>query len=368
MKKILILIIIIIFIVVMLSSEVEKIVNPDKPLKGQWHLKPREVWAITAAGSDTLSRPEFVAAADGTLCVWDWKNKSSYIFDNQGKFKKAFGKRGEGPGEMRYHFKSFFIEDKLITVDLFRLHYFTRDGEFLKSVPYLFVQQEPHFFLNENEFIAAPTLRLPEGKGDITHVNLKTGQKKRVKEFEVLKRGELREGPQFNLVGLSPSIVMGYDDANSRIYYGINHSYTIHAVDLSGNLVNTFSVRREKKKIPLEAKIKELKMVDPSGPAKEIAKHLPDEIVYFFRIQIVNGLIYVFTGNFGVYWENQSIDIFSPGGQYLYRTQFKPDDELHIYFSAHGIRINNDHLYVILEDDEGEVSIVKYKISLPSTD
>jgi hypothetical protein len=62
--------------------------------------EPREVWAITTAGSDTLSRPEFVVAADGTLCVWDWKNKSSYIFDNKGKFKKTFGKRGEGPGEI----------------------------------------------------------------------------------------------------------------------------------------------------------------------------------------------------------------------------------------------------------------------------
>lgn len=366
MRKLLILLILLLVLVVSLAPG-SGVVNPDKPLKGEWELKPTKVWAITGAGEDTFSRPEIVVAENGTLCVWDWKNRSSYIFDETGKFKKAFAKRGEGPGEMRWHINSLFSGDKLVTVDVDRLHFFTMDGEFLKSVPSLLRLQEPQFFISENEFITAHASRLTDGKGRITHVNIKTREKKIIKEFAAFKRGKLSRDPDFTLVGLSPMVATAYDQKNRVLYYGVNNSYVIHAIDLDGNVLNTFSLKREKKRISMEAKIKEIRIMDPSGPVKEIAKRLPDEVVYYHRIQIENGLVFVFVGNFGIHWESQQIDIFSPKGKYLYRSVFKPgsDDGSNIYFSTHCIQICNNHLYVILEDDDGEVSIVKYKIVLP---
>jgi hypothetical protein len=369
MKTFLISLILIILVTVMLYPGVKDVklkVNPDKPLKGEWDFKPTKVRAITEAGKDTFSRPEIAVSRDGTLCVWDWKNKLSYIFNSEGEFRKSFGKRGEGPGEMRWHLNSLFIGDKLITVDIDRLHYFTKNGEFIKSVPGQLSRLEPHFFINENEFISAAPFNYPEGTSRITHVNLKTGKKNTIQELRDPTKKQRREGPNFTLVGLSPVIVTAYDYDSHRLYYGVSHSYVIHAVDLKGNVLDSFSVEREKKKISLEAKVRELVLMDPSGPHKEIAKRLPDEIVYFHRIQMVNGLIYVFVGNFGIHWENQQIDIFSPGGKYLYRAQFKPAEGLNIYFSSNCILFQGDYLYVVLEDEDGEVMIVKYKIELPS--
>jgi len=78
-----------------------------------------------------------------------------------------------------------------------------------------------------------------------------------------------------------------------------------------------------------------------------------------------NGLIYVLNGNFGTHWDNQPMDIFSPDGTYLYRTIFTPAKGEHIYFASHCILLKDGHLYVILEDDEGEVKISKYRIIYP---
>lgn len=340
-------------------------VNPDKPLKGEWDLATTLVWTITEAGDDTFSRPEIAVAGDGTLCTWDWKNRLSYLFDRTGKFKKVFGKRGEGPGEMRWHLNTFFTGGKLVTVDMDRLHFFTMDGEYIKSAVSMFGQEEPLFFLTEDEFIAGTVSRFADGKGEISRVNLKTGKKTPVTEFSVISKGKRRSGPNLTLVGLSPMVVTAYYPEKRKIYYGISTSYTIHSIDMDGKLLDTFSLERGAKTVSMEEKIRELKILDPSGPVKEIAKSLPDEIVYFHRIQVENGLIFVFTGNFGTHWDSQLIDIFSPDGTYLYHTRFKPPDGEHIYFATHCILIQNGHLYVILEDDDGEVKISKYRISLP---
>ena len=363
MKKLLIILVLLLLFVLLVSGAGK--VNPDKPLKGEWDLKPVSVWTVTGAGEETFSRPEIVVAGDGTLCAWDWKNRSSYLFDDYGKFKKAFGKRGEGPGEMRWHLNTLFAGDKMVTVDMDRLHFFTRDGEYLRSEVSMFGLSEPLFFLDENVFVSGTVSRFMDGKGEIARVNLKTRKKTLVREFEVFEKGKRRSGPDVTLVGLSPMVVTAYDAANRKIYYGISNSYVIHSIDPDGNLLDTFSLERQKKTVSMEEKIRELKIMDPSGPVKDIAKALPDELVYFHRIQVVNGLIYLFTGNFGIHWESQQIDIFSQDGTYLYRTVFKPAEGENIYFAVHCIQIQNGHLYVILEDDDGEVKITKYKINLP---
>lgn len=340
-------------------------VNPDKPLKGKWDLNPRKVWQVDRAGDDVFSRVEIAAAEDGTLYVHDWRNRSIYMFNNSGAFKRSFGNRGEGPGEIRTHLKTFTVKDKLIAADADRLHYFTKQGKFIKSVPNMFFQQEPHIFLNDHEFIAAPTFVVPvDGKGDITYVDLKTGTKKKIGEFPIPRPRS--GGPGVSLIGLTPMIITGYDYDNDKLYFGVNDTYEIHVMQLNGKVLNTFSVKRQKKPVANETLRKQIKLYDSSAPINEIIKQLPKEITYFHRISIHKGYVLVFESNFGTNWESQSIDIFSLEGKYLYRTVFKPGPGVKIYYTTTGsILVKGDYLYVVLEDAEGEVVIAKYRIQLP---
>jgi hypothetical protein len=166
--------------------------NPDKPLKGVWDFKPEKVWEIDKAGDEVFARPgDLEFADDGTVFLHDYKLNATYIFDNKGKFKKAFGHKGEGPGEVKQHRMSYFVNDKFIVVDSHRLHYFKKTGEYIKSVPNNYFQKPPHVFLNEDEFIYAPLTiaSLPGNKGKIALYNLKSGKEKVLKEFSVFEGG-----------------------------------------------------------------------------------------------------------------------------------------------------------------------------------
>ena len=80
--------------------------NPDRPLKGKWNFKPEHVWTIDEAGDDSLARPRALLVSDnGTVYVYDPKNRKNYIFNNEGQFIKSFARRGEGPGEVAHRFR-----------------------------------------------------------------------------------------------------------------------------------------------------------------------------------------------------------------------------------------------------------------------
>jgi len=339
-------------------------VNPDKPLKGQWNLNPRKVWQVDHAGDDVFSRVEIAVSQDGTLYAHDWRNKCIYRFDNNGTFKQTFGTSGEGPGEIRSHLKTFIVKDKLIAADIDRLHYFTQPGKFIKAVPNMLFQREPQVFLNENEFIAAPSFAVPDdGKGRITYVDLKTGTAEIMGEFS-LPRAKAG-GRRIQLIGLTPMIITGYDYDNNKLYYGVNDTYEIQVMQLNGKVLDTFSVKRQKKSVSDETLRKQIKLIDASAPVNEIIKQLPKEITYYHRITIHKGYVLVFEDNFGTDWESQPIDIFSLDGKYLYRTVFRPGPGAKIYYTSMGsILIEGDYLYVVLEDNAGEVVIAKYRIQI----
>jgi hypothetical protein len=61
------------------------VVNPDKPLKGEWHFKLKKVWEIDRAGDDVLGKPfSLTTTEDGILYVYDAANNINYIFDKEG--------------------------------------------------------------------------------------------------------------------------------------------------------------------------------------------------------------------------------------------------------------------------------------------
>ncbi|UCH92080.1 MAG: 6-bladed beta-propeller [Candidatus Aminicenantes bacterium] len=370
MRKI-ILLIILLLAVFLLSAEVK---NPDKPLKGEWDLKPLKVWELTHANGKVFATPDFVVSEDGTLYVNDFKNQASFIFDSEGRFKRAFAKKGEGPGEVRMHLASFLADDKLAAIDIGRLHYFSREGEYIRSVVVNTMGHFPRFFIAEDEYIFttgntyAIGARSWPDKGTITHFLLKTGEKKTIAEYSYKdKPTPIPGGQPMRLDALHSRMILGYDCKNRKIYYGMNDAYVIRVANLNGSVVNTFSLDRAKQKIEKE-KIAELfELMRINVPIKEHVHRFPGELMHFCRILIDEGLVYVLAVNLGPYSDSQAMDIFSLDGKYLYRALFKPGSGSRIYFPTviNNIEIKKGYLYAVLEDSDGEISIVKYKISLP---
>ncbi len=361
-----------------LSSEVK---NPDKPLKGDWDFKLKKVWEVRAAGKNVFARVDgIVTANNGALIVFDSKKGINHIFSNEGKYITSFGPRGEGPGEIRDQEHSFFVNDRIVIPDINKIHYFATDGSHIKSVVIKGRRHRPSFFLNENEFVTATVIPqdAPDGIGDISIIDVGSGKRTIIKKFSIFKGGTAGKGAhEIHLVvnALTPMMIFGYDHNSSprskRFYYGMSDTYMINVANISGKVLDSFSLDRKKRKISTEAKkvrFKRLYQSEPADVVDKLIKSLPDEATYFNRIEIIDGLIYVFEPYLEYYTRHQQVDIFSQEGKYLFRAFIKPGENLNIIFSHfNNFVIKNGHLYIVLEDEykEGEILIAKYKIVLP---
>lgn len=355
-----------------LSAEVK---NPDKPLKGRWDFQIQKIWEIEKAGDEVLGRPAGLVVSDeNNLYVHDNGNKINYIFNQEGVFLKAFAKRGQGPGELPWQGHSFFVDGKLIISGPGSLHYFSKEGKFIKSLKSESFHHIPRLFLNEDEFISAPEtfIHMPEGRAWITRVNIKTKEEARIADFSVFKGGVGQSGGETAdviSIGLSPLMTVGC--RNERIYFGMSDTYKINVCDLEGKKLNSFSVKRKPKKVSKKMKqrlFSSWRNVSDEMRSK-IINSFPDRATFFYRIEIHEGLVYVFVPGFdfdrGIS-QIEQIDVFSPEGKYLYKTNIDFGENNKPLFSPfHNFILKKGYLYAALETEDDRVVISKYRVLEP---
>ena len=222
--------------------------NPDAPLKGDWNLKVKKIWEVSNYGKKVMAMPAIGAVLDDeTLCVYDYSRKENYLFDSNGKFVASFGKKGEGPGEVRSQRNVFAGEGKFIIMDYFLIHYFSKTGKYLKTVRYTRTWGFPTLFINDDEYLSLKTLNTFE----IQWVNLAKGSYKSIKEVSFYQQGVSFAGETGRMTIIlpcvTPAVVCTFDQKNKKLYYGKNDSYTIYAMNQEGIVSNRFSINREKR-------------------------------------------------------------------------------------------------------------------------
>ena len=211
----------------------------------------------------------------------------------------------------------------------------------------------------------------PQGdKIELMSLDLRSKQDKVFAEFSV-SVGE-KAGPGGSpvvVLGLTPQVKIGFDPGAQRLYYGRSDDYTIHISEASGKKLFSFVLDRERKKTTDEDKRKHFeKSRIPKDRIEKIIPTLPDVLTHFMRIQVVKGLIFVYsTESLERQQAKIAIDIFSPEGKYLYRSSLMFGGETPLYTHVEKVIIRGNHCYALLEDESGKSIFVKYKISLPST-
>jgi len=366
MKKGSVFIILIYLFAFFLVSDVK---NEDRPLRGEWDFKMEKILETENAGNDVFANISKIFS-DGkeNLYVMDIKNFKIYIFNKDGKFITSFGKKGEGPGEIKWLINFFLVNNYLIIRDNGKLHFFSKKGRFIKSI---IISREirPRQFVDENTLISVPWMnwRDPKSKSKAFLYYIKDKSKKLLFEFSTFKEGVIRKKTKkgnfvfsFADSTLTPMMVLNYN--NSKVYYGMNSSYKINITDLNMRKLLSFSLERKKRVVPKQYKDKAIKnMRFPENIKEEVKKRFPDHFTYFERIYIdENGMIYVFATD--AEKENRKkIDIFSSKGKYIYSSEIKIDKDSSIKLS----HIKKNKLYLAVEDEDGEIKIIKYKIVLP---
>ena len=348
----------------------EEIKNSDKPAKGESTFDIKKVWEIDTAGEDPLGNiDDILISTKGRICCYDNKNMKYYLFNGNGKFIHAFGTRGEGPGEIKQPEEAPILEagNKIVVQDVDRIHYFSWEGKYNKSVvnPKAL---KPTLFLSENEFIQAPLTihNAPDGIAKVRQINLTTGERKVLTEFTMFKGGTLqteRGSASIWADGLTPMFILG--KIGSKLYYGVNDKYKVYISDMDGKVQGSFSLTRQKTSVSEKEKIDFISRAAqgqaPDDLIRRLAKQLPNEETYFSNIEEHNGLIYLYIWKFFMN-NTQQIDIFSPEGKYLYKKIIKVEPKYRIGCMP---VIDKGYVYLGLEDEDGEISLNKYEITLP---
>jgi hypothetical protein len=131
------------------------VTNPDKSLNGEWDFKYEKIWEIEGCGDDPLALVQKFSIHDnGDIYLFDRRHFTFFVLDQNGKLKFSFGRRGEGPGEIKYMLSFFLVGDSLVVSDMGKVHYFGLDGKFKKSVPTTStIGLAPLLFIDENHLV-----------------------------------------------------------------------------------------------------------------------------------------------------------------------------------------------------------------------
>jgi hypothetical protein len=356
------------------ASLYSDIKNRDKPLKGGWDFHLEKVWEVERAGESVFGLPfTLTVAEDETIYVFDPKNDLNYIFNRDGAFMKAFGRGGQGPGEIVGQERTHLIAGKLAIIGRNGIHYFSRDGQYLKTTGQEEIQRPPQIMIGEDEFIAFPMTAIgsPDGSGEIFYCRLDGGVERRIAGFSLTQAGIGQADDtvmDIIAVGFSPLLTAAYEQG--RLYWGVSHSYEIHISDLEGRAIGGFSIDRKSKKVSNSFKKKFFAAEGlPPEMVASIAKSFSNKLTHYCRIEVNDGLVYVSVPTLDLDQRTAriaQIDIFSPEGRYLYRAHLDFGDGLtHLFSPLSNIAFKNGHLYAVCVREDDSVVLAKFKASLP---
>ncbi len=362
---------ILLFCGLLLYAEIK---NRDKPAKGEWDFKLEKIWEIEKAGDEIFGQPFSITVSDdGMLYVFDPKNGTNYIFDEDGTFINAFAKEGQGPGEIIRQDLTHLVGDKVIIHGMNGAHYFTKQGEYVKTIKQEEIQRDPRIFIDEENIVSAPltAVLVPERKAEIIRRNIKTGEEAIIADFTPTQTGIAASRGQVVdviAIGLSPLMTLGFHDG--RLYWGMSDSYMINVSDLDGKKITSFSLNRKKKRISDNFKKKYFRNPNlPEDMLPQILKSYPNELTFFHRIEVYNGLIYMYVPDLDLDLGRakiKQIDIFSPEGKYLYRARVDFGKNLtHLFSPLNNFIIKDDHIYAVCEREDDTIVILKCEAAIP---
>jgi hypothetical protein len=357
---------------VLLFSDIQ---NRDKPLKGQWDFRLEKVWEVDKAGEDVFGRPfTLTVAEDETIYVFDVRNNLNYIFNRDGVFMKAFGRSGQGPGEIVGQERTHLISGLLAIIGRNGIHYFSRNGEYLKTTGQDKLRRPSQIVIGEDEFIAFPLTGIgsEDGRGEVYYCNLNTDVEKKIGEFSLTQAGigQAKDTVvDIVAVGFSPLLTACY--VSGRLYWGISHSYEIKISDLEGRTWGGFSIDRKSKTVSSSFKKKYFRGMNlPPEMVAAIARSFSNKLTYFHQIEVHDGLVYVFVPDLDIEQGTAriaQIDIFSPEGKYLYRAHLDFGKGLtHLFSPLSNLCFRNGNLYAACVREDDTVVLVKYRVALPS--
>ncbi|MFZ2054397.1 MAG: 6-bladed beta-propeller [Candidatus Aminicenantales bacterium] len=301
----------------------------------------------------------FVVGADGAVFALDFKEQKIKVFDRTGKFLRAIGKPGQGPGELGMASGIQLTADNtLIVADATnrRLALFKPSGEFIKNIPMSGTLGLANILLDGKGNSIGQEMGFADGNAQM-FVEIKKFDPD-LKPLFTLDKIEFPfpipgSGTKMNILELMS--VYQFDPADN-IYYGRNVNYEIKVYSPEGKHIRTIQKEYDRVKVTqadIDEMLARIPNVTPGVNIKEMIS-FPEYFPPFqYFILDDKGRMFVRTYVKGKAKGEYVIDVFDAEGRFIAQFITKTDLRLLKAGKAYGIE----------ESDEGYQTIKRYAVS-----
>ncbi len=284
----------------------------------------------------------------GNIYVLDWKDIKIKVFDAQGKYLRAFGKKGQGPGEIQMPSRMVMTRTgKLVLLDSGnrRIAFYSPAGECQKelgSAKWNFIRTrvDSRSYIYGDDFSFGPK-----------------GLSERLLKFD----------PELNLVStvfeffneLAPPRINPLPDrfvyeilSDDRLIWALTSKYELNVIDRDGRPVRKIVKDYERVKVTEEDQKKMIKeRYGDSGVPRDITLEFPAFYSPIYAMLVDDrDRIYIWT-NAKDAAGNSHYDVFSPDG-ICYLAFTLPEKEV-------PMAIRKDKMYCLIEENEAGIPQVK---------
>ena len=333
---------------------VTAVYNPKKPapprgVPSTLSLKEELVLGKTGNEEAMLLNPRAVEADQtGNIYVLDDKAVQIKVYDPQGNFIRAIGRRGQGPGEFQTP-GSFCLtpQQRLAVCDSLsrQLVIFDLDGQFIKALP-----DKTRSFMevkvnNKGDIIATQMVLGDEAKEELVWFDSD------LKPLFTVASVPIARYPVFN--PYFPNIYFGLTgDAN--ILWGITTEYVFNVVNPEGKIIKKIVKKYDPEKFTREDQEKRAKELwGEEGPPPDIRVEWPENFPAFQDfVMDERGWLYVRPYTKEKVEKGVICDVFDADGRYVARVVL-PDRAMAVKYGK---------LYTIEEDEEGMRLVKRYAL------
>ena len=324
--------------------------NPKEPMYSESVVSLKEELSIGEAEGRKeymFSQIRNIAVDDEeNIYVLDRKEFHIKVFDKDGEYLRTFGEKGQGPGEFNRP-SSILItpQNEIMVADSRVLHFFTLQGEFIKSLSAAKIQFFGRTSMDSQSSIYAMTATINMEKGISTYE-----LKKFDSNLNFLNTVASIPGPKAG-EPFDPFIPVFFWKIyeNDNIIYGYQKNYELLVFNPKGKLIKKIVKEHTPLKITEEEKEK-----SPGDSLPPLKYALSQFHTAFFTFSLDDeARIIVQTWEKTEDRERYYYDVFDPEGKYIAKISFKFRPQI---WKKH-------KLYTIEEDEEGFQMVKRYKVA-----
>jgi hypothetical protein len=324
--------------------------KPDPPKGAATKLILEEIYSAGGGDSPEESFVEAVAVdvgKDGTAYVLDMKDNKVKVFDARGKFLRAFGKKGQGPGELNQPVGLIITpENEVLVEDILnqRLAVFTLDGKFLRHISTAKALGLSGIEMDGRGLIVARSMGL--GDAGKMFMDVKTYDKDLNPKIK-LAVVELPVSLQSKFNPFSAMTLLYALDGQGHLYLGSQRGYEIKVLSLEGKLIKTIGRDYDPVPITKEDKDEMLKLIpNVSGVNLKDMIQFPEVFPPYVSFVLADeGRLFVRTYEKGRVKKEFYWDVFDAEGRFVAKVPIP---------IAHQIQLWRDEkVYFIVENEDG---------------